>query len=130
MNKLTIGKLGQLACINKETVRYYQRIGLIIEPQKPISGYRIYPEETVARLAFIKRAKLLGFSLDEIKQLLQLDSGECEQTRQLAEQKQKIIQAKITDLQNLANTLNNHIKACQTSDNKQPCPLISSLSSK
>ena len=123
-NRLTIGKLAKQAGINLETIRYYQRIGLIEQPLKPENGYRIYPQSTLNRLQFIQRAKQLGFSLAEIKQLLQLEEDTCEHTRKLAEQKQQLIKQKIADLQTLANTLEQYIQACYCSDDHQDCPII------
>lgn len=122
--RLTIGKLAKQAGINLETIRYYQRIGLIDEPVKPESGYRVYPQSDLNRLQFIQRAKQLGFSLAEIKQLLQLEEDTCEQTRKLAEQKQQLIQQKIADLQTLSNTLEQYIQACYCSTDHQDCPII------
>ncbi len=72
---LTIGFLAGAAEVNVETVRYYQRFGIIDEPLKPFDGYRVYPPETVGRIRFIKRAKQLGFSLKEISELLELGDG-------------------------------------------------------
>ena len=72
---LTIGKLASTAAINVETIRYYERRGLIRQPAKPRVGYRLYDNETLQRLLFIKRAKNLGFSLDEIDSLLTLSGG-------------------------------------------------------
>jgi len=62
MKPLTIGRLAQLAEVNVETIRYYQRIGLLNKPAKPASGFRHYPENTIEKLQFIKRAKQMGFS--------------------------------------------------------------------
>ena len=80
---LTISHLAKAAGIGVETIRYYQRIGLLDEPPKPASGYRVYNKSVVARLKFIQRAKELGFTLGEIKELLSLDSDACGQTREL-----------------------------------------------
>ncbi len=62
-NHLTIGRLANAAEVNIETIRYYQRVGLLSEPCKPLAGFRIYPDETIKRILFIKRAQKLGFSL-------------------------------------------------------------------
>ena len=72
---ITIQIAAKKAGIGIETIRYYQRIGLIKKPEKPLSGYRVYPEETITRLLFIQRAKELGFSLAEISNLLGLGDG-------------------------------------------------------
>lgn len=74
---LTIGRLAAAAGVNVETIRYYQRRGLLDEPNKPFQGYRHYPDDTVKRVRFIKRAQALGFTLEEIAGLLRLDGGDC-----------------------------------------------------
>jgi len=129
MNRtLTIGRLAQAAEVNIETIRYYQRIGLITEPDKPLEGYRIYPAEAIARLHFIKRAKQLGFKLYEIKELMQLDDGQCDDVRARAEQKRAQINQQISDLRNLRKTLDTLIDTCNTDGDSCHCPIIETLS--
>jgi len=128
MNKsLTIGRLSQAAEVNIETIRYYQRFGLITEPERPSAGYRVYPSEYIARLRFIKHAKNLGFSLKEIAELLQLGDGRCDDVRTRAEQKRVQIEQQINDLQKLHNTLNALIDACHTDHDAGHCPIIETL---
>jgi MerR family mercuric resistance operon transcriptional regulator len=129
-NALTISQLAKTAGVGVETVRYYQRIGLIDEPPKPASGYRVYPESVVARLKFIQRAKELGFTLAEIQELLSLDSHACAETQELAQRKQQIIQQKITDLQAMAGALDNLLQACRDNPAHSSCPIIETLSGK
>lgn len=124
---MTIGVLARQAGVNIETIRYYQRIGLLEQPPTPASGYRIYPPAAVDRIHFIQRAKQLGFSLAEIGQMIELDAGHCQQTRQLAEHKLELIQQKIHDLQAMATTLQGHIDACHNNHDRQTCPLITAL---
>ena len=124
---LTIGQLAQRARVNIETVRYYQRLGLINEPQKPEQGYRIYPDETIERILFIRRAKQLGFTLKEIAELLELGDGHCNDVRLRAEEKQQQIKKQIEDLQNLQQTLTKLIKSCQQENNNSLCPIVESL---
>ena len=102
---LTISGVARAAAVNVETVRYYQRRGLIREPPKPRQGYRIYTPETVDRLRFIKRAQELGFTLVEIKNLLSLGDGHCRQTQELAERKLSLIQGRIRDLKAMERVL-------------------------
>ena len=123
----TISVAAGKAGVNVETIRYYQRIGLIQEPEKPLSGFRVYPDATIDRIHFIQRAQLLGFSLAEIKHLLELEDGDCDQTRELAEQKLALINHKIEDLQTIASVLKKHIRTCKTNTDSQVCPLITSL---
>jgi MerR family mercuric resistance operon transcriptional regulator len=125
---LTIGILAKTAKVNIETIRYYQRINLIAEPVKPAHGYRIYPDETLKRIQFIKRAQQLGFSLKEVEELLQLGEGHCDDVRQLAESKRDKIVQQINDLQNLETTLNELISCCKNSSSTSSCAIVEALS--
>jgi MerR family mercuric resistance operon transcriptional regulator len=83
---LTIGRLARAAGMNVETIRYYQRRGLLPEPARPLGGQRHYGPAAAMRLRFVKRAQQLGFTLDEVKELLLLEDGQaCTPTRMLAE---------------------------------------------
>jgi MerR family mercuric resistance operon transcriptional regulator len=95
--KLTIGKLAKQAEVTVETIRYYQRIGMLDEPGKPGSSYRHYPSNAIARIRFIKRAQQAGFALKEIAELLSLDGTRCADVRKIAEQKCQQIDAQIKD---------------------------------
>lgn len=123
----TIGKLAKKANVNLETIRYYQRKGLLEKPEKPPNGYRIYPESTIDKLNFIKRAKQLGFTLSEISLLMDLDNESCSDVKNLAENKLKIINSKINDLTLIKNALKKSIKACEVNEQNLDCPIISSL---
>lgn len=124
---LTIGRLAEAAGVNVETVRYYQRIGLIREPVKPVEGFRKYPLESLERIRFIKRAQQLGFNLQEVAELLELGSGHCRDVRRRAEQKQEKIEQQIKDLQALHKTLSTLIRACHSGSGKQTCPIVETL---
>ena len=124
---LAIGRLARTAGVHVETVRYYQRRGLLPLPPKPQGGTRVYPPETLARLRFIKRAQELGFTLREITDLLRLGDGECRQTRALAEGKRADIAARIKDLRAMQRTLQRLIRACRDNP-RSACPIIASLS--
>jgi Hg(II)-responsive transcriptional regulator len=125
---LTISRVAKTAGIGVETIRYYQRIGLIDEPPKPLSGYRIYDKSILARLKFIQRAKELGFTLAEIQDLLALDASACDQTQEMAQRKIQLIQRKISDLQAMAGVLDDLLKACRTNQAHAGCPIIEILS--
>lgn len=125
---LTIGEVARQGGVGVETVRYYQRLGLIEEPAKPSAGYRIYAHDIVVRLRFIQRAKQLGFTLAEIGELLQLELGACGQTQQLARHKLDAIRAKIADLTAMAETLEQLLEACRIDPDQRGCPIIRSLS--
>ncbi len=128
--KLTIGKLADAAGVNIESIRYYQRIGLIHEPLKPFHGYRTYPSETIARVLFIKRAQRLGFTLEEIAELLELGDGHCLQARELAEQKQALIDTHIADLTAMRDTLEKLIQACKENEANRHCAIVEALTAR
>lgn len=124
---MTIGCLAEAAGVNVETIRYYQRIGLISEPMKPPQGFRKYQHETLKQIIFIKRAQQLGFSLQEISDLLELGEGHCSDVRKRAEKKRDKIAKQIKDLQTLEITLNQLIQACKSGKDKQKCPIVETL---
>ncbi|HPE61616.1 MAG TPA: helix-turn-helix domain-containing protein [Thiolinea sp.] len=105
---LTIGKLGQASGVNVETIRYYERSGLLPAPARSRSGYRHYRTEDIKRLRFIRRGRELGFSLDEIRSLLQLADRprqSCDPADQLVQQHITAVEARIRDLQAIHSTL-------------------------
>jgi len=126
--KLTIGKLAKQANVTIETIRYYQRKGLINEPTKPAIGYRLYPSEAIARIQFIKRAQQSGFTLKEILELLSLDGEHCADIQKMAEQKRQQIDDQLKDLTALRNVLDSLVKGCQQDQSSQHCSLIDALS--
>jgi MerR family mercuric resistance operon transcriptional regulator len=120
-NGLTIGKLAAAAGVNVETVRYYERRGLIAQPASN-GGYRRYGAEHIERLAFIRRAQGMGFSLDEIVELMQLnDMTDHLQARRLAEAKIATISERIAHLQQMQHALQHLVKTCKPG---KPCPII------
>ncbi|HXJ07996.1 MAG TPA: MerR family DNA-binding protein [Burkholderiales bacterium] len=131
-NSSTGVKIGRLAAetgVHLETIRYYQRLGLMRTPQRPHGAVRRYGEDAASRLRFIKRAQALGFSLDEVKRLLDLASGmHCAQTRTLAERKLRLVQSKISDLLGIEQALNKLIRACNAGTRGRGCPIIENLS--
>lgn len=128
METFTIARLAQAAGVNVETVRFYQRKGLLAEPERPLGGIRRYGQAEVARIHFIKAAQRLGFSLDEIALLLQLDDGtHCAEARQIAEQKLADVRQRLTDLQRIESVLAKLVVCCTGRRGKVACPLIASL---
>ncbi len=122
---LTIGTLAKRGGVNVETIRYYQRRGLLREPSKPREGFRRYPQEAVKRVHFIKRAQNLGFTLDEIHGLLDLDERKaCQETRGIAAHKLALIEEKIADLSRVKGALARLVEACDASSPGAPCPII------
>lgn len=125
---LTIGKVARAAGVNVETVRYYQRTGLVSEPPRPAGGVRRYSEETVARLRFIKRAQELGFTLAEIRRLLELgDPQTCSKARALAAEKLSLVRTRIADLDRMRGVLEALIERCDAARGKVACPIIETL---
>lgn len=127
---LTISKVAKQANINLETVRYYEKRGLIPEPPRRESGYRIYSEEYVDRIKFIKRAQELGFTLDEIKQLLKISEGghDAQTVKDFTSEKIAEITCMINDLLRIKSTLKKLSDDCPGSgapSNK--CPIIQAL---
>ena len=122
----TIGKLAQSLNLNVETIRFYEREGLITQPEKPISGYRQYDETIAGQLGFITKAKALGFTLREIKSLMSMDSN-CAQVELLSRQKLAIIRDKINDLQRLEKVIVDMTNTCMQNEDPTHCPIIDSL---
>ena len=130
MSELTIGSLADEAGVNVETIRYYQRRGLMPEPDKPAQGYRRYDATTVKRVRFIKRAQALGFTLEEIGGLLQLDEAHaCAETRELASHKLQTIETKLADLVAMRKALTALLCQCDAGAMKGNCPIIHALGS-
>ena len=128
MQALTISKLAQAAGVNVETIRFYQRRGLLSEPEKPLGGIRRYAQPDVARVLFIKAAQRIGFTLDEIAQLLQLDDGtHCAEARAIAERKLADVRDRLADLRRIEAALTQLIGRCATKRGKVSCPLIDAL---
>lgn len=127
---LTRGEIARRTGVGIETVRYYEQRGLLEEPARTRSGYRRYDEAAVRRLRFIRRAKRLGFSLGEIRQLisLKLDPGaECADVQARAEEKLREIAEKIRDLERIQAGLEELTTACRRNDRRMECPLLNVL---
>ncbi|KEZ76034.1 Hg(II)-responsive transcriptional regulator [Salinisphaera hydrothermalis] len=128
MDALSIGTLAQTAGVNVETIRFYQRRGLLAEPAKPYGGIRRYGEAHVTRVRFVKSAQRLGFSLAEVAQLLQLNDGvQCQEASVLAEHKLVEVRDKMTDLARIETALSSLLEACQAQQDAVSCPLIAAL---
>lgn len=125
---LTISKLASAAGVNVETIRFYQRRGLLAEPAKPLGGIRHYAQADVSRVLFIKAAQRIGFTLDEIEQLLNLDDGmHCSEARAIAEHKLEMVREKLADLQRIESALAQLVGRCEASRGQVSCPLIDAL---
>lgn len=127
-NSLTIGGLAKAANVHIETIRYYQRRGLLPEPQRPAGGIRRYGFADIDRLTFVKSAQQLGFSLDEIDDLLRLDDGtHCQEASALAEHKLRDVREKIDRLEKIEKVLSEMVGRCHAHSGNITCPLIASL---
>jgi MerR family mercuric resistance operon transcriptional regulator len=125
---MTIGRLAQEAGVNVETVRYYQRRGLIDEPAKPSGGHRRYQPIALRRIAFIRRAQALGFSLAEIEVLLKYSDGtNWKDTRAIAERKVASLNVHIGQLKKMCSELTALIEESKRGRGKGHCPIIKSL---
>ena len=128
LEKLTIGAFAKAAGVNLETIRFYQRQGLLPEPAKPYGSIRRYGQADVTRVRFVKSAQRLGFSLDEIAELLRLEDGiHCGEASRLAEHKLKDVRGKLADLTRMETTLSELVRACHARTGSISCPLIASL---
>jgi MerR family mercuric resistance operon transcriptional regulator len=130
MTRLTIGQVATRAEVGVETVRFYERQGLVPEPPRSASGYRQYPEETIARLRFIQRAKELGFSLKEVEELISLrfDGSACAaDVKRRAEEKVRNIEERIHDLQRMRKSLSQLEAACTGRGSTEECSILGAL---
>ena len=130
MTSLRIGEVAKQAGVGVETVRFYEREGLLHEPERRASGYRQYDEEAVAVLRFIRRAKELGFTLKEIKSLLNLRLDTLAtraDVREQAREKVADIEAKIADLQRMKDSLQKLTRKCSGHGATKGCPILDAL---
>jgi MerR family transcriptional regulator, mercuric resistance operon regulatory protein len=125
---LTISGLAAAAAVSIETVRYYQRRGLLNEPGRPPGGVRRYASTDVDQLRFIKRAQKMGFTLEEIRSLLELRTQHaCHATRALAVSKLHMIDTNIRELRQLRKALSQLVAACDANAGESHCPVIERL---
>ena len=131
MSDLTVGKLAKEVGINLETVRYYETIGLMPNPNRRDSGYRIYSERDLKRLLFIKRAKELGFTLKEIQELFEIKvetKSTCGDVKHIAEHKIIDVEQKIKDLQKIKRVLKKLVAQCICEEvSTDECPILETI---
>jgi Hg(II)-responsive transcriptional regulator len=128
---MRISEVAALAGVPTATVRYYERRGLIAEASRTAAGYRQYGDEAARRLRFIKHAQELGFSLEEIQQLLELsiaDPESCARVGATTKEKIQAVRQRLADLQRLERTLQELVRACERRRPTQPCPILAVLS--
>ncbi len=125
---ITVGQLARDAAVNVETVRYYQRIGLLSLPSRNYGSIRRYLANDLKRIRFIKRAQNLGFSLDEVALLLGLSDGKhCRETKALAQKKLTMVEEKIADLEAIQKALKGLVTKCSKGSRGCGCPIIDAL---
>lgn len=128
IENLTIGAFAKAAQVNVETIRFYQRKGLLSEPKRPPGGVRRYHAIDVARVRFIKSAQMLGFNLSEVAQLLKLDDGaHCREAAELAAQRLADVRTRLAALRRMESVLSGLVGACLQQRGKVHCPLIAAL---
>ncbi len=124
----TIGTLAKQAGVNVETIRYYQRRGLVPEPDRPLGGIRRYAPAHVRRLRFIKQAQTLGFSLEEVTDLLALEDGRhCREAERLGARKLTIVRERMAQLRRVEKALTALVDQCHSNTGKVRCPLIAAM---
>lgn len=125
---MTIGGLAQAAGVGIETIRFYQRRGLLPAPVRPYGSVRRYGTADLRRLRFVRRSQELGFSLDQVAELLQLQDGtHCDEARALAQFKLHEVRRRLDDLQAMADALTDLVTKCGAAEGQVKCPLIDSL---
>ena len=127
---LTIGQVATAADVNIQTIRYYERRGLFAVPKRTSAGYRQYAEDAVERLRFIKHAQDLGFSLNEIQELLGLrvrHGAACDAVEERTRKKIEVVQQRIRDLQRMRRTLERLAAACTARRPTDDCPILEVL---
>ena len=130
-DNLTIGAFAKAAGVNVETIRFYQYKGLLPTPVRPYGSIRRYGGTDVARVKFVKVAQRLGFSLDEVGQLLKLEDGtHCSEAAELAALRLADVRAKLTDLTRMETALSKLVKECHAHKGNVSCPLIAALHSR
>ncbi|HJO34951.1 MAG TPA: Hg(II)-responsive transcriptional regulator [Gammaproteobacteria bacterium] len=128
MTTYTIGVLAQRSGVHVETIRYYQRRGLVGEPARPLGGIRRYDDAHVGRLRFIRQAQGLGFSLDEIGELLKLEDGTyCRDARRLGERRLADVRSRLAELRRMEAALAGLVDRCASASGRLRCPLIEEL---
>lgn len=127
---LRIGQVAVQASVNVETIRYYERTGMLAIPARSTSGYRKYDAEAVDRIRFIKHAQALGFSLKEIRELLELrvrHGAACAEVERKTRDKILLVNKKLSELTSLRRTLNRLVASCEARQKTADCPVLQTL---
>ncbi len=126
---MTIGRLSSASDVSIDTIRYYERENLLPAPARTASGYRVYDQDSLRRLRFIRRAKQLGFNLEDIRNLLALTDvdGPSAEVKQLTELKLRLVEDRIKDLRRMQKALQALNDSCDGSGPTHQCPIIDAL---
>lgn len=127
---LTISKVAREAGVNVQTLRYYERRGILEEPARTPAGYRQYDPETVTRIRFIKRAQDLGFTLDEVNELLELrveHGAACGAVEAKARETVERVDEKLRQLSRMRDVLSDLVEACERRRETEDCPILEAL---
>ncbi|MEN8376660.1 MAG: MerR family transcriptional regulator [Gemmatimonadota bacterium] len=127
---MMIGALADAAGVNVQTIRYYERRGILAKPSRTASGYRIYQRAAADRVRFIKRAQELGFSLAEVESLLELraaNAASCDAASSSAREKLADVASKIDHLERLRRVLSDFVEACELREPSAECPILEAL---
>lgn len=130
MDTLSIGQVAKATGVSVETIRFYEKRGLVSAPARTAAGYRQYPPETVKRIGFIQHAKDAGFTLSEVGELLtlrQAESDTCSQVKRRAQLKLLDVERRLQDLHMVRNALSGLIARCDITDQMGECPIIEAL---
>ncbi|MGH7780428.1 MAG: heavy metal-responsive transcriptional regulator [Candidatus Binataceae bacterium] len=130
MERLTIGELAKRVHVNRETIRYYERRQLLPRASRSMAGYRVFSDDALRRLRFIRHAKVLGFSLNEIKELLALRVSSvdaCDRVRERTQSKVADIEKKIQSLRHMKEALSELVRACARRGKTNDCPILDNL---
>src|SRR5258708_13868191 len=125
---MRISELARSVEVKVETIRYYQRSGLLELPQKPYGGTRYYSSQDLKRLRFIRRAQQIGFSLEDIRALLELSSSDCKHVGKLAAEKLNLVHAKLRQLRRIESILSKTVEQCARPKDNPPYPITETLS--
>ncbi len=127
---MKIGEIAERAGVNIQTVRYYERRGLLVPASRTRSGYRMYRRAEVSRLRFIKRAQDMGFSLEEIAELLELrvrHAAACGDVEAKAREKIRVVEARVRELERMKRSLESLVAACERREPTGECPILEAL---
>lgn len=133
MKRYTISQLAEAADVPTSTLRYYERVGLVCPTERAENNYRVYSEEALQTLQFIRTAQSAGFTLDDVRALLGLHQGDearCKDVQPLIEKRLQDVSQRIKEMRHIQRMLKSFLAICHTQDDDAPCPVIGTLADK